>query len=64
MPMKSNLTDCPTFVQHKPVDRDFFQRSARLRDFDIVGKSASLQQALQQAEAGPLLAVAKIWRSG
>jgi formate hydrogenlyase transcriptional activator len=50
MPMNSNLAARHTFVQHKWSDRDFNQDSASLRDSDIIGNSASLQEALTQAE--------------
>jgi len=50
MPMKSNLADLDTFVQHKWLDCNFNKDSASLRDSDIIGDSASLQEALTQAE--------------
>jgi transcriptional regulator with GAF, ATPase, and Fis domain len=50
MPVKANLADCHSFAHHKWLHRDFNQDSASLRDSDIIGNSASLQQALTQAE--------------
>ena len=50
MPMTSTLTDRRSFVQHKWLDRDLNQDSASPRDSNIIGTSASLQEALAQAE--------------